>query len=165
MVTYKNITELPEHLSNCIVAMGNFDGVHIGHRELIKNAINESRETNKEFVLLTFSPNPNRFFNPDFKYIHNPKIRSKTFENLGVANCLEFEFNQNFSNLSPSDFIRVLYDRLNPSKVITGYNFTFGHKKQGNRQTLNDLADQFNFVYKPIEEIKYNSNIVCDLTF
>jgi len=159
MQTYQNITDLP-NLPNCVIALGNFDGVHIGHQELIKNALNESRETGKEFILISFSPNPNRFFNPNFRYIHNSDLRYKTFENLGIQHCLELNFDQEFSQNSPLDFVQLLHDNLKPSKIITGYNFTFGHKKQGNRETLKDLSTKFDFIYQPIEEIKYNSKIV-----
>lgn len=160
MEIYQNFDQIPEHLTNCVVALGNFDGVHIGHREVIQSGINESNELGQNFILLTFAPNPNRFFNPEFRYIHTPELRYKMFEKIGIPHCLEFDFDDKFSKISATKFIELLYKKLKPAKVITGFNFTFGHKKEGNRDTLETLANKYNFAYKPIEEIRFNSHTV-----
>lgn len=160
MQIYSKLENIPKELTNGVIALGNFDGLHIGHRELIKNAILDSKELGVKFILITFSPNPNELFKKDFQYLHSQDERYQTLKELGVEHCLEFKFDEEFSKISAADFIISLNKALAPKLVITGYNFTFGHKKQGDRKLLEKCSRDFKFSYKPIEEIRFNNKTV-----
>ncbi|TNF18037.1 MAG: bifunctional riboflavin kinase/FAD synthetase [Rhodobacteraceae bacterium] len=126
------------------VAIGNFDGVHRGHRSVIDLA----RRPDMPLGILTFEPHPREFFAPDappFRLM-SPKARASRLEKLGVEKLYELNFNHALAGLSPEDFCAsVLRDGLGLKHVVVGADFCFGHKRAGTAQDLEAFGRDMGF--------------------
>ena len=118
------------------VLIGNFDGVHCGHQALIQKARDVTQET---LTVLTFTPHPRSFFNPDIKpfRLSDDRTRAELLEHYGVDQVVTLAFDQALSALSAQQFINsVLIDRLGADTVIIGADFHFGKGRDGSTETL-----------------------------
>lgn len=147
-----------EKISNPIVAIGNFDGVHRGHRELIKTVLDESVKIGGTPSVLTFYPHPLTVINP---YIHIEQItplqeKIDILENLGITHVYLIKFDDEFSSMRAKDFVeKVLVEKIGVRKIIVGYDFSFGMSKEGNIDLLKSLANIYGFdviVVPPFKE-------------
>lgn len=125
------------------VAIGNFDGCHRGHQELIRQTLVLSREKQLSSVVLTFDPNPKQFFQPHLKlgklFTIEQKIRA--LRELQVETLVIQSFDAPFSQLSPKDFYASLIkDQLNARAIVVGHDFCFGAQREGNVTLLRSLA-------------------------
>ncbi len=126
---------VPEPLRGAIIALGNFDGFHLGHQAVAGEAIRWAREEGRPAIVATFDPHPVRFFKPDV-----PPFRLTTLEQrqelylaAGAAAMLVFHFDAELAGTSAADFIeRILLDRFGALGVVTGEDFTFGKGAAGN---------------------------------
>ncbi|MEC7398789.1 MAG: bifunctional riboflavin kinase/FAD synthetase [Pseudomonadota bacterium] len=125
----------PEPLRGAIIALGNFDGFHLGHQAVAKEAIDWARSEGRPAIIATFDPHPVRFFRPDV-----PPFRLTTLEQrqelylaAGATAMLVFHFDGELAGTSAEDFItQVLLERLGAHGVVSGEDFTFGQGAKGN---------------------------------
>ncbi|PKM79888.1 MAG: riboflavin biosynthesis protein RibF [Firmicutes bacterium HGW-Firmicutes-14] len=129
---------------NIVIALGNFDGVHLGHRELIRRT-REIAETEKGIpAVFTFDPHPMKVLQPDR---YPPMLLSREekiniLSGLGIRLLIITPFSKDISMLSPEAFVNeILVDRLNVRAVIVGYNYNFGYRGEGNVETLRHLTE------------------------
>ncbi|MFI0396141.1 bifunctional riboflavin kinase/FAD synthetase [Paracoccus jiaweipingae] len=138
-------TGLPASARGASVAMGNFDGVHLGHRSVIDAA---RAAADAPLGVVTFEPHPRQFFAPDappFRLM-NAEARANRLARLGVGHLYELPFGPVLAGLTPDDFARqVLVDGLGVVHVTVGGDFLFGKGRAGNAQTLADLGRQMGF--------------------
>ena len=119
-----------------VVILGNFDGVHIGHQNLIKEAIKYANSHNLESVVYTFSTLPS-----NKKYIMTVDEKISAIKDLGVDRVYVEDF-FDVKNYTPQEFVKeILKGKLNAIKVFCGYNYTFGNNKSGNVNLLSELID------------------------
>ena len=126
---------VPESLRGAIIALGNFDGFHLGHQAVAKEAIDWARSEGRPAIIATFDPHPVRFFRPDV-----PPFRLTTLEQrqelylaAGATAMLVFHFDGELAGTSAQDFItQVLLDGLGAHGVVSGEDFTFGQGAKGN---------------------------------
>lgn len=146
MRIYNQNTDSSEIVRGGVAAIGNFDGVHLGHRHLIQNAIDYAAKNGAAAGIMTFDPHPRRFFNPD-----EPPFRLSSkgqtvriLKSLG-ADFLAFEpFNAGLASLSPEEFVSdILVQKYGFSCVIVGFNFRFGHKRAGDAEMLRDIGRKY----------------------
>jgi len=153
---------LPE-LGETVVTIGNFDGVHLGHQELIRQVVNAARGLKLKSVVITFDPHPVIFFHPgkvDLPISSNTG-KQKLIARLGVDALLTLQFNQRLANLDPETWVReILVEKLNARVVWLGYDFTFGRQRQGNIETLRTFGRQFRFQVNVLEPQKMNDAII-----
>lgn len=126
------------------ICIGNFDGVHCGHRELIAKARGLAQEQKGSSAVLTFNPHPVSVLQPDHPHqrLFDFEDQRKVFEQLGVGFVLVHPFDRAFSERSPEDFFKYLIlDLIKPSEIIVGEDFRFGHRRQGDVQLLKKLAE------------------------
>lgn len=121
------------------IAIGNFDGVHIGHQELIKKA--KSYQDTKSAVL-TFEPHVMKTFDPNFKTLFSIKDKILKIDKLGIDKIIVVKFDEEFRNLSVNSFIEFL-KKINVKRVIVGTDFRFGEKASGKPK---DLANDFEVI-------------------
>jgi riboflavin kinase/FMN adenylyltransferase len=141
------------------IAIGNFDGIHIGHDALIRRMIELSHETNRDSIIITF-----RFVKKDLKksnynikYINSRNVKLKLLKSYSVTDIAEIELDDVISKYSPEQFIReILIDKYNAKNIVVGYNFTFGYKAGGNVNTLRELQDKYGYRVEEIYPVKYN---------
>ncbi|WP_338242241.1 bifunctional riboflavin kinase/FAD synthetase [Aurantiacibacter hainanensis] len=135
---------VPDTLLGAIVALGNFDGFHLGHQHVVRAAVEWAREEGRPAIVATFDPHPVRHFAP-----HVPPFRLTTlaqreelFEAAGAAAMLVFEFDDALAAMSAQAFVEdLLAGHIGASGVVTGEDFTFGKGRGGNVQVLREVGE------------------------
>ncbi|HJE50460.1 MAG TPA: bifunctional riboflavin kinase/FAD synthetase [Tessaracoccus flavescens] len=122
-----------------VVVIGNFDGVHIGHRSVLRQAA----EPGHPLVVLTFWPHPVSLLRPDKapKLLSDLHTRIELLKEAGAHAVRVIRFTPEIANLSPQEFVERFIDPLEPSRVVVGENFRFGHKAAGDVATLKRLGE------------------------
>ena len=123
------------------LTIGNFDALHIGHRELIRRVVKTSQSENYEPTLVTFYPHPKSFF---LKSKKNSTItfrqRVKLLKQYGIKNLVFIRFNEELSNLSANSFIsKILSDKLNANYIIVGSEFKFAKNRSGSFKDIENF--------------------------
>lgn len=135
-------------LSGGVVAIGNFDGVHRGHRAVLDRALEIAAHTNTPALVLTFEPHPRSVFqpeNPVFRLTPAP-MKARLLGALGFDGIVEQQFSKEFASLSADKFIQsILIDGLKASHVVTGFDFHFGNARQGGPAYLMDAGKAHGF--------------------
>lgn len=161
MKVFRNI----EKNKNIAIALGYFDGVHIGHRKIIKNLIRLSKENNLKSAVVTFEKNPANYFNqnliPDIQTYKDKEI---ILEALGVDYVYELDFEE-YKNISAFDYLKnILIENFDPKFIVVGYNHTFGKDKTGTVQFLKDMEINYNYKAIIVPEEKYKDEIEVSST-
>ncbi|MCW2497444.1 bifunctional riboflavin kinase/FAD synthetase [Jatrophihabitans sp.] len=148
MQRWHGLDSVPTGWGHCVVTIGVFDGVHLGHAEIIGKAVALAKERGVPSVLLTFVPHPSEVVRPGS---HPPVLtsivrRAELVEELGIDVFCPLAFTLEFSRMGPAEFVfHALVDRLHASGVIVGENFRFGHKAEGDVAQLEELGTRFGF--------------------
>ena len=146
-----------------VYALGNFDGVHLGHKEIISNVIKISRSKKIPSGVLIFDPHPRNYFNPklDDFILSDIKTRSYLLEKTKLDFLGILKFDEAMSNLSPREFIeKVIKDRVGVSHLIVGYNFRFGKNREGDVEILSKICSEYNIDLTIIEQVKNKELII-----
>lgn len=136
-----------------VVTIGTFDGVHVGHKKIIKRLVNAGINSHLKSVVLTFFPHPRMVLQKDtgIKLINTIDERSEILNSLGLDFLLIKEFTQEFSRLSAEDFVKdILVNKLNAKKVIIGYDHRFGRNRNADFEDLKRFGETYGF---EVEEI------------
>jgi len=158
MKIYNNANLKKEH-HNGVIAIGNFDGLHLGHQKVINEAKQKAKKNKLPFGLMTFEPVPVMFFSKKTKdhrinSLHQKKNQLKKF-NLDFL--IIIKFNKKFSSLKANKFIeKIIYKKTKCKFLYVSKNFKFGFKRHGNIKTLKKFEKQFN--YKNIITNPYKKN-------
>ena len=133
---------MPATLRGAIIAMGNFDGFHLGHQAVVGRAVAWARAEGRPAIVATFDPHPMRLFQPDAPSFRLTSLnqRQRLFAAAGADAMLVFHFDQELASKSPADFIALLTDHLGAAGVVTGEDFTFGKGRSGTVATLAELG-------------------------
>ncbi|MDQ0132945.1 riboflavin kinase/FMN adenylyltransferase [Neorhizobium galegae] len=125
---------LPEELKGGVIAIGNFDGVHRGHRSVLERALTLAEERGVPALVLTFEPHPRTVFRPEepvFRLTPAP-LKARLLEAMGFRSVIEYPFTRDFATRSAEEFIQtILVDWLAASAVVTGFDFHFGKGREG----------------------------------
>ncbi|MFH1873847.1 MAG: bifunctional riboflavin kinase/FAD synthetase [Pseudomonadota bacterium] len=146
MKTYYGSDSLAHPLTKAVVALGNFDGVHLGHQYLLAQARKRAEELQGQLVVYTFSPHPAHVLAPqkDLPLIQTPKQKLRTLENLGVDVCIVEKFSKEFALERPENFVKnILMDLVGAVAVVVGYDFTFGFHRSGSVEQLEALGEKY----------------------
>ena len=137
-----------ERLVRPVVAIGNFDGVHRGHRAVIGTAMERAQAAHRPAAVLTFEPHPRTFFKPSEPVFRltPPPLKARLLKALGASFLVVLAFDREFSSLEPEQFaMRHIVERIAASHVVTGYDFHFGKGRKGNPQTMRELGAKLGF--------------------
>lgn len=146
-------TELPQ---GGIVTIGNFDGVHRGHQQLLHRAVARAEELGVAAVAVTFWPHPEKVLRPGsgLRLLTTQKQRQQLLARTGLSLLVELTFTRQFAKTSAASFARgFLAERLQPREVHLGQNFRFGHGREGDVAFLAQLGQQLGFVVAGMEPI------------
>ena len=164
MIIYKNLNIKKKH-KNSVVAIGNFDGLHIGHQKVLKEAKKKAKLENLKFGLITFEPVPTMFFNKNIKNHRINSLNQKIhyLKKIKLDFLIIIKFNKIFSNLSSENFIKsILFENLRSKYIFISQNFKFGKKRLGDVETL--IKFEKKYLYKTIvtepHKKKKQNNIV-----
>ncbi len=132
-----------------VITIGNFDGVHIGHQQLVQRVIEQAKAMRGPSLVVTFEPHPFEFFSKDEVTIPRlTRLREKVvaLAECGVENVLILSFNQSLAEKSASDFAHeIVYQGLKPQHIVIGDDFHFGHHRQGDFSLLQSIGAELGF--------------------
>ncbi|HEY6066838.1 MAG TPA: bifunctional riboflavin kinase/FAD synthetase [Thermoanaerobaculia bacterium] len=153
-------TDLPR---GGIATIGNFDGVHLGHRRILETVAARARETERPSVAITFEPHPLSVLRPDHapRRLQTLRQKEEALEAIGIENLLVIPFTRDFSLTEPEEFVRsVLSGRLAVSEVYLGSHFAFGRGKRGDIAMLKRMGPECGFVASSVEEVIFEGEPV-----
>ena len=139
MRLFRDAFSLPDSARGAVIALGNFDGVHLGHRAIIADAARIAKERGRKLAVMTFEPHPREILAPGAPKIRIYPFRQKArlLAGLGVEQLFALHFTPAFSQLSAEEFItRVLVEGAGAAHVVSGYNFFFGKGRAGDKDLL-----------------------------
>lgn len=154
--------DIPSPPDNCAVAIGNFDGVHLGHRKIINVLLEEAKKNNLYPLLLTFHPHPGKILPVrKIELLQTLEQRLNEIKKAGVQMVVVISFDQTFAKINPEEFIRtIINQKLKAKKVIVGENFRFGNHREGDISKLNELAPLYGFSVQSISPITVDNFVV-----
>jgi len=143
----KKLSSLTKKYPRAVVALGMFDGVHLGHATVINHAIDKAKEIDGTAIIFTFSNHPLTIIAPDSAplMIGSKNLRRDIFSDMGVDVLIEVPFTKEFSRKSPEEFLELLRDKISPAYIVTGQNYTFGRFGRGNGRMLLREGDNYGF--------------------
>jgi riboflavin kinase/FMN adenylyltransferase len=146
-----------------VLAIGNFDGIHLGHQTILQEAINRAAKSGAVATALTFEPAPLKVLRPEAapKRLSTNEQRLEWFRAVGVEATVVMPFTLELSKLSPQEFVeKILVNELQVRALLVGENFRFGHKQAGDAQLLRELGKVHGFDVASIPPIMAHSEIV-----
>ncbi len=158
MIIHRDLDNLP-HITNPVLTIGSFDGVHIGHKHIITHLVNVAREVGGQSVVMTFEPHPRQVVSPDdteFKIITELEEKLALLKELEIDHVLVVPFTVGFSQQDPREYVEyLLMKKLNIHTLIIGYDHRFGLNRQGDLKLLEEYASQgaFKLIEIPQQEI------------
>jgi riboflavin kinase / FMN adenylyltransferase len=156
MRIFRSPSEVPASFGPTVLTIGNFDGVHVGHRHIMRRVVTLARERESTPMVLTFDPHPARVLAPDRapKLIMTVDQRLRSLAAEGIEAVLLLPFSIEFARLTPEEFAgQILANTLHARVVLVGGDFRFGYKQAGNVDTLRDLGERFGFEFEPVPGI------------
>ncbi len=134
---------------NTVLTVGTFDGVHAGHRVLIKRVVDLARERDARSVIVTFDPHPRDIINPGsdgIRLLSTLEERSELLADLGVDEMVVIPFDRDFSLLTSEEFVRdIVWEKIGVSEFVIGYDHHFGRNREGTIETVQNLGKELGF--------------------
>lgn len=161
--SFYSLAEAAGHFGPCALAIGNFDGVHVGHQSLIASAVQFGREHNVVPAALTFDPHPATVVAPARapKQLCTLEERVHLLHHYGAEHVLVLPFTYELSLLSPEAFVSdVLCGALDMRGLFVGENFRFGHKQAGTIETIRALGQQHGFAFNFLQPVVRRGEVV-----
>jgi riboflavin kinase/FMN adenylyltransferase len=147
MAVFFEINHLPA-FNNAVLTIGTFDGVHMGHKVILKSVAEQARDMNGESVLITFEPHPRKLLFPEqpLKLLTPLEQKLKLIEAAGIQNIVVVPFTQDFAGLSAQEYVEnFLVEYFHPRSIIIGYDHHFGHDRKGNIELLKEFATKYQY--------------------
>lgn len=144
------------------LAFGFFDGVHLGHQEVIKNAVDFGKKCSAKSAIITFQDHPCcYFYDIQPKYIVRRHDKYKLFEDLGVDYLYNLKFDENIAHMPAEQYLKdIIIKYFEPVAITTGFNYFFGAKKSGDVDFLTNMQKEYNYKYIQVPPMLYDNEIV-----
>lgn len=159
MKIYQDINDFTK-ISNAVVTIGTFDGVHIGHQKIISRLSEIARQADGETVILTFFPHPRMILHPEdkaIKLINTIAEKAERLAELGIDHLIITPFSRDFSNQTPEEYVRdILVDKIGTKHIVIGYDHRFGKDREGGLSELQKFSQDFGFDVEEIPEQDIN---------
>ena len=148
------------------VVLGNFDGIHRGHQQLIHLGRQIADQNDEELAVFTFYPQIHQVLDPAFCYLLSEQQKLERFGNLRVDVVETVPFDETIATLSPEEFVKtILAEKLHARHIVVGFNYSFGHKGAGNPQLLQELAEKYQIAVTVMEPYQLDGELVCSTAF
>jgi len=160
MIIIKDINNIEKTTSNNCISIGNFDGMHMGHIELVKETVRIAKENNLVPTVLTFDQMPEEYFKAnDFFRLMEMSDKYKVFEKLGIEQVIVIPFDKSFSEINENIFIKeILIEKLSLKYLIVGKDFKFGYKRMGNIELLQKYSELGGYNLLSLDLVKISSD-------
>ena len=163
MKVFKSIGEITPEFRSSVITIGNFDGIHLAHQDILQRVVRQARQRRVRSIVITFDPHPQKVLHPErrpFYLLTTLDEKVKLIESLGLDAVLLIAFTQAFSAMTAEAFVReILWDKLRIQKVFIGHDYAFGNRKQGNEDFLRSMGGMLGFEVESI-----NTFTVSDTT-
>lgn len=146
-----------------VLAIGNFDGVHLGHQRLIQKITERAKKINGQAAVLTFYQHPQHILHPSSKPALLTSIEHKLFllSDYGVEICFLLSFTPELSRMEAEDFVSsILLNRLNVREIYLGHNARFGRDRRGDSLLMKELSEKLKFRYEEIQPVDFDQKMV-----
>ena len=154
---------LPDRLKGAIIALGNFDGFHLGHQAVVGRAVARGHHERRPVIVATFDPHPVHFFKPDLPPFRLTSIdqRERLFAHAGADAMLVFPFDADLAATDAEDFVtELLGARLRAAGVVTGEDFTFGRGRGGNAEKLREWGAEQDIEAETVAAVDVDGELV-----
>jgi riboflavin kinase/FMN adenylyltransferase len=168
MNIYKDLNSIPT-FEKSVITIGSFDGLHLGHRKILKRVTALATEIGGTSVMITFHPHPRRVVDPstgNLQFLNTIDEKISILRNLGIDNLIIIPFSFEFSRMAPREYIEnFLYKVFAPAYIVIGYDHRFGLNRGGDIGLLKEYSSQYNFKVieipkQEIEEIAVSSTVI-----
>ncbi len=156
MKIFEGLESIIQPLPESSVAIGTFDGVHVGHQAVIRTAVMDAQANNRPSVVFTFDRHPEELIAPERApgYLTTPNQRIHLMEKIGADIMVIAHFDRALANLEPESFVRdILKFKLSAKSIVVGRNFYFGHDRKGSTQYLDSIKKEYDFKLNVLDAI------------
>lgn len=167
MKIFYGLDELKSPLKNPVLTIGNFDGVHKGHKALFSKVKERAEHIDGISAVMTFDPHPLKIMNRN----SSPPIITPTpqkielIEESGIDVLLCIKFTKDFASITAEDFVEnILVKRLGIKEIVVGYDYSFGYKRQGNIKLLKEMGEKYGYIVHVLSPVKINNTLVSSTT-
>lgn len=152
----KKITKDYKSDKSSVIALGNFDGVHIGHRVLLETMVKEAEKNNIKSSVLIFKEHTKKLISNKKHYLLTSNEKKyKIFEEMGIDIVYEIPFDKSIMTMSPEYFVKdFLINNLNVRGIVVGFDYRFGYKAMGNAELLEKMSVDYNFKLKVLDPVE-----------
>jgi riboflavin kinase / FMN adenylyltransferase len=160
MKIIRGIDNLNNQFTQCVLTLGNFDGVHLGHQQLINHLIKQGKKLNLPTVVMLFEPQPLEFFCKQKAPARLTSFKEKMtlIEKLGIDYIIAIPFTQTFANMSAQDFIQDwLINQLKAKYIVIGDDFRFGRERKGDINLLQQYTDNYHLTVESMPTFVWNN--------
>jgi len=163
MEVFIGTDSIPRSLRNPVLTIGNFDGVHRGHQALFRRVKEWAQRLEGESVVMTFDPHPLQVLapgkGPAFITCHESKL--KLIESCGIDVTIVIPFSREFSQISANDFVeKLLVDKFGVKAIVVGYDYRFGHSREGDIDFLKKMGQRFGFSVDTVSGLRIEETMV-----
>lgn len=153
---------VPERFRGGIVALGNFDGFHLGHQAVVGRAVARAAHERRPAIVATFDPHPVRYFKPDVPPFRLTSLdqRQRLFTQAGADAMLVFEFGAELAATGAEEFVAMLASEVGAAGVVTGEDFTFGARRGGNVEVLREVGARHRMIAETVAPVVLDGDAV-----
>lgn len=162
MMYWRSLTSIPKDLKATVITIGSFDGIHLGHQEIVNRLLQEAAREQLTSVVISFNPYPKEFFSKErLPRLMSWREKFCALNGLGADYFLTIPFNQALADMSAHDFVKdILVDRLKARVIIIGDDFRFGKNRQGDYDFLTHLSSDYGFLVIQMPTFNYDDSRV-----
>jgi riboflavin kinase/FMN adenylyltransferase len=160
---FRNLADVPPGFGPCAITIGNFDGVHKGHKQIMQRVRSIAQEHGWKAALLTFDPHPSKLVAP----ARAPRLlttldqRAGLIQEQGIDQVLVLPFTAEIARLTPEEFVReILSGRLKARAVLVGDNFRFGNHAAGDARTMDELGSKYGFTTEIVKAVSWRGRVI-----
>lgn len=156
MEIFRGVSELGRPFRRAVLTIGNFDGVHVGHQEILRQIVERARARDGESVLYTFEPHPRRVLQSEqaLRLLETFEQKMETVEAFGVDAVIAEPFDRAFARVGPEEFVeQYVHARVRPVEVYVGYDFHFGRDREGSMRLLTERGPHLGFSVTVVPEV------------
>ena len=163
MNVYRSLDSIPAELSGAVVTIGNFDGIHLGHKQIFARMVEDAHTNGGKTVVITFDPHPKKIIHPErrpFFLLTTVEEKLRLIESCGIDAVILIEFTMAFARTTAEEFIRdILWEKLRLRKIFIGYDYKFGKDKGGNADYLTGYGKKLGFEVEQIAAVSAGEKI------
>jgi riboflavin kinase/FMN adenylyltransferase len=149
MEVIRGSENIPDRLKGAFVTIGNFDGVHLGHRFIFRRLVKEAHHEKRPAVAISFDPHPKMVLHPErrpFYLITSPEEKIRLLAGLGIDAFILIPFSVEYARTTAEEFVRgILWERLRIRRILIGHDYTFGRGREGNEAFLIEAGCRLGF--------------------